>query len=291
MRSCGASTHWGDFRPVKIRIWQIRPASATACAGRWSWRRGPPRSGEPCVMLGPIIHNQDMMDHLARHGLRAGGQAGGGPGGERRSSSAPMGRAALSTRRLHARGVRILDATCPNVTRIHQIVARAEEQGRQAHHHRHPGPPGGAGHCGLVLPPGGPVWSGGAGRTGWRRTRPDAKCHSLLCLTDHGHPQGLGFLRRKKQKKSVQTQNFLIQYVERRQNARRRPSSWPPSATRWSSSATARAPIPGRLAELCRAVCPICPCWIERADDLESVYLCGGQRLLVSLRARPRLRG
>ena len=32
---------------------------------------------------------------------------------------------------LHARGVRILDATCPNVTRIHQIVARAEEQGRQ----------------------------------------------------------------------------------------------------------------------------------------------------------------
>ena len=32
---------------------------------------GAARSGEPCVMLGPIIHNQDMMDHLARHGLRA----------------------------------------------------------------------------------------------------------------------------------------------------------------------------------------------------------------------------
>ena len=30
----------------------------------------------------------------------------------------------------------------------------------------------------------------------------------------------------KKQKKSVQTQNFLIQYVERRPNARKRPVSW-----------------------------------------------------------------
>ena len=32
---------------------------------------------------------------------------------------------------LRARGVEILDATCPNVTRIHQIVAQAEETGRQ----------------------------------------------------------------------------------------------------------------------------------------------------------------
>ena len=32
---------------------------------------------------------------------------------------------------LQARGANILDATCPNVTRIHQIVARAEEEGRQ----------------------------------------------------------------------------------------------------------------------------------------------------------------
>ena len=82
---------------------------------------------------------------------------------------------------LHARGVRILDATCPNVTRIHQIVARAEEQGRQPIIIGTPGPPGGAGHCGLVLPPGGPVWSGGAGKLAGGGPVPTPKCHSLLC--------------------------------------------------------------------------------------------------------------
>ena len=32
---------------------------------------------------------------------------------------------------LRGRGVRIFDATCPNVTHIHQIVSEAEERGRQ----------------------------------------------------------------------------------------------------------------------------------------------------------------
>ena len=91
---------------------------------------GAARSGEPCVMLGPIIHNQDMMDHLARHGLRAVVRPEEVPEGSEviiRSH----GESRAVHEGLHARGVRILDATCPNVTRIHQIVARAEEQGRQ----------------------------------------------------------------------------------------------------------------------------------------------------------------
>ena len=86
---------------------------------------GAARSGEPCVMLGPIIHNQDMMDHLARHGLRAVVRPEEVPEGSEviiRSH----GESRAVHEGLHARGVRILDATCPNVTRIHQIVARAE---------------------------------------------------------------------------------------------------------------------------------------------------------------------
>ena len=91
---------------------------------------GAAQSGEPCVMLGPIIHNQDMMDHLARHGLRAVVRPEEVPEGSEviiRSH----GESRAVHEGLHARGVRILDATCPNVTCIHQIVARAEEQGRQ----------------------------------------------------------------------------------------------------------------------------------------------------------------
>ncbi len=71
-------------------------------------------------------------------------------------------------------------ATCPNVTRIHQIVARAEEQGRQPiiiGTRDHPEVLAIAGWCAAR-------WScleRRSWKTGWRRTRPDAKCHSLLC--------------------------------------------------------------------------------------------------------------
>lgn len=140
---------------------------------------GAARSGEPCVMLGPIIHNQDMMGPSGPPWPAGGGQAGGGPGGERGHHPLPWGEPRCP-RGPACRGVRILDATCPNVTRIHQIVARAEEQGRQPiiiGTRDHPEVLAIAGWCCRR-------WScleRRSWKTGWRRTRPDAKCHSLLC--------------------------------------------------------------------------------------------------------------
>lgn len=58
-------------------------------------------------MLGPIIHNQDMMDHLARHGLRAVVRPEEVPEGSEviiRSH----GESRAVHEGLHARGVRIL---------------------------------------------------------------------------------------------------------------------------------------------------------------------------------------
>lgn len=86
--------------------------------------------GEPCVMLGYIIHNSDVVRRLAEQGVYV----------VERPEELPQGSGVIirshgesreTYRRLEERGARILDATCPNVTRIHQIVARAEEQGRQ----------------------------------------------------------------------------------------------------------------------------------------------------------------
>ena len=83
------------------------------------------RAGHPCVMLGSIIHNRDVVDQ----GLHA----------VERPEQVPDGGAVIirshgESRAVHeqlrSRGVRILDATCPNVTRIHQIVSQAEERGR-----------------------------------------------------------------------------------------------------------------------------------------------------------------
>lgn len=88
------------------------------------------QSGEPCVMLGYIIHNSDVVDHLARQGVKVvedPDQVPEGYGVIIRSH----GESRATYERLEQRGAKILDATCPNVTRIHQIVAKAEEQGRQ----------------------------------------------------------------------------------------------------------------------------------------------------------------
>ncbi len=87
--------------------------------------------GTPCVMLGSIIHNRDVVDRLAAQGLRS----------VDRPEDVPDGGAVIirshgESRAVHEnlaeRGVQIFDATCPNVTRIHQIVAEAEKKGRQS---------------------------------------------------------------------------------------------------------------------------------------------------------------
>ena len=85
--------------------------------------------GPPCVMLGPIIHNVHVVERLAELGVGCVSRPEEAPPGSRvviRSHG--EGKAVYE--RLEARGARVLDATCPNVSRIHRLVARAEEQGR-----------------------------------------------------------------------------------------------------------------------------------------------------------------
>ncbi|MCI8868966.1 MAG: bifunctional 4-hydroxy-3-methylbut-2-enyl diphosphate reductase/30S ribosomal protein S1 [Lawsonibacter sp.] len=85
---------------------------------------------KPCVMLGSIIHNRDVMDFFRNQGM----------GLVRSPEEVPDGGAVLIRshgesravhERLQARGVEIWNATCPNVTRIHEIVSQAGERGRQ----------------------------------------------------------------------------------------------------------------------------------------------------------------
>ena len=87
------------------------------------------QQGTPCVMLGSIIHNRHVVERLAQQGIHQ----------IDTPEQAPKGTSVLIRshgesrdiyRRLEEQGNPILDATCPNVSRIHQLVAQAEEQGR-----------------------------------------------------------------------------------------------------------------------------------------------------------------
>ena len=86
--------------------------------------------GIPCVMLGSLIHNRDVTGRLAALGLRT----------VERPEEVPDGGAVIirshgESRAVHQdfarRGITVFDATCPNVTHIHKIVADAEARGRQ----------------------------------------------------------------------------------------------------------------------------------------------------------------
>ncbi len=88
------------------------------------------QSGRACVMLGSIIHNDHVVEHLARQGM----------GRVDRVEDVPEGAAVLIRShgeakevydQLQARGIEIIDATCPSVARIHHLVQDAEARGRQ----------------------------------------------------------------------------------------------------------------------------------------------------------------
>ena len=83
-----------------------------------------------CWMLGDLIHNSHVVEDLARRGIRKTGDAAAVPSGEMvviRSHGELKSVIDL----LEGNGVRCVNATCPNVSRIQHLVAQAREEGRQ----------------------------------------------------------------------------------------------------------------------------------------------------------------
>ena len=84
-----------------------------------------------CVMLGSIIHNRHVVEQLSSCGIRQINAPEEAPPGAKvliRSH----GESRDVYRQLEEQGNPILDATCPNVSRIHALVSQAEAQGRRA---------------------------------------------------------------------------------------------------------------------------------------------------------------
>ncbi len=87
---------------------------------------GDPR---PTYMLGPIIHNPQVLEHYARQGVRLAKTAQELPPGSRvviRAHGIPR----QDERELAERGVEVLDATCPKVKRAQLLIGEQAEAGR-----------------------------------------------------------------------------------------------------------------------------------------------------------------
>ena len=92
-----------------------------------------------CVMLGSIIHNDTVVRELEALGARQVQSVDEVRGGETVLLRAHGERREV-VQALEEKGVRIVDAACPHVLRIHRLVEQAETQGRtpiiigEAHH-------------------------------------------------------------------------------------------------------------------------------------------------------------
>ena len=87
------------------------------------------KTGQTVATLGPIIHNRHAVEHFANMGVRViDTPERAQPGSTVIIRSHGVARAVYEA--LERRNVRIIDATCPFVKRIHGIVAQAEREGR-----------------------------------------------------------------------------------------------------------------------------------------------------------------
>ena len=86
--------------------------------------------GKQVVTLGPIVHNRHVVERFNALGVREAGEVSEIPDGATVIIRAHgVGREVCEA--LAARGLTVVDATCPFVERIHVLVRRAEAEGRR----------------------------------------------------------------------------------------------------------------------------------------------------------------
>ena len=223
------------------------------------------QSGEPCVMLGYIIHNSDVVDRLASQGVKVvedSDQVPQGCGVIIRSH----GESRETYERLEKRGARILDATCPNVKRIHQIVSQAEEQGRQPviiGTPHHPEVTAIAGWCSHPV-----VLSGAQELEAWLQEDENRKNLPLTFVSQTTSTRKIWDGCVKKAKKECTNAEFFDTICGATSKRQEEAHQFAAQCDKMVVIGDGKSSNTKRLAEICRESCPDVQL-IERAADLD----------------------
>ena len=223
------------------------------------------QSGEPCVMLGYIIHNSDVVYRLAIQGVKVvedPDQVPQGCGVIIRSH----GESRETYEHLEKRGARILDATCPNVKRIHQIVSQAEEQGRQPviiGTPHHPEVTAIAGWCSHPV-----VLSGAQELEAWLQEDENRKNLPLTFVSQTTSTRKIWDGCVKKAKKECTNAEFFDTICGATSKRQEEAHQFAAQCDKMVVIGDGKSSNTKRLAEICRESCPDVQL-IERAADLD----------------------
>ena len=223
------------------------------------------QSGEPCVMLGYIIHNSDVVDRLASQGVKVvkdPDQVPQGCGVIIRSH----GESRETYERLEKQEARILDATCPNVKRIHQIVSQAEEQGRQPviiGTPHHPEVTAIAGWCSHPV-----VLSGAQELEAWLQEDENRKNLPLTFVSQTTSTRKIWDGCVKKAKKECTNAEFFDTICGATSKRQEEAHQFAAQCDKMVVIGDGKSSNTKRLAEICRESCPDVQL-IERAADLD----------------------
>ncbi len=223
------------------------------------------QSGRPCVMLGSIIHNKNVTDKLAREGLHT----------VERPEDVPEGSAVIirshgESRAVHEslreRGAEILDATCPNVIRIHKLVGQAEAKGRRPviiGTPDHPEVVAIAGWCSDPL-----VFSGVEALTRWLEEDPAHRTLPLSFVSQTTSRKKIWEDCVEKAKKECTNAEFFDTICDATSTRQEEARSLAAKCGMMVVIGDQRSSNTKQLAELCRQVCPEVQL-IEQAGDLD----------------------
>ena len=221
--------------------------------------------GRPCVMLGPIIHNRDVIAYLESIGV----------GLVDTPEEVPPGTAVLIRSHGEGRPVHealarlgrpVIDATCPNVSRIHQIVSRAEEGGRQVliiGTRTHPEVAAIAGWCRRPV-----VLEGVAELSNWLETAPERRDIPLTMVSQTTSTRFIWDSCVEKAKKECTNLKIFDTICSATCTRQTEAQALAARSDAMIVIGDRRSSNTKRLAELCRALCPRVVA-VEGAEELE----------------------
>ena len=236
------------------------------------------QSEKACFMLGPIIHNQAVIDRISSMGAVTVESPEGIPEGAV-AILRSHGEGKDVYEYLHQRNIKVVDTTCPNVARIHRLVREAQSEDRRIiiiGFPEHPEVQAIASWCESPL-----IFQDGQELCEYLRTHPKEAEKPLTMVSQTTSTQGVWNFCVENAKKlctNIKIFDTICNATCARQS----------EAQQLAAQSDAVVVIGGRnsantrrLYELCKALCPN-TVWVEHPDELDLTLFSGRANVAIT---------